>query len=51
MTPANLCGAYTHELYDVTTGSPLALDTGVFTNDLAVSTKWLSVATTDLMKA
>ena len=50
--PANLCGAYTHELYDVTTGSPLALDAGVFpSEDLVSSTKSLSVATTDFAKA
>lgn len=46
------CGAYTHELYDATSGSPLALDVDVFpSEDLASSTKSLTVATTDFAKA
>ena len=42
------CGALTHELFDVTSGTPLALNSNVFpASDLISATKSLTVATTD----
>lgn len=50
-TYGNLCGSLTHEIWDVRTGSRVALDAAVFTlNDLSLSTKTLDVYTDDFGK-
>lgn len=42
------CGAYTHEIVDVSTGSELVPDSGVFTVDTASATKTLTTETSQV---
>ncbi len=48
--PSSLCGAIVHELYDVTSGSALALDPLLFTWSTSGNTETLSAITNDLSK-
>ena len=52
MSAPDPCGAFTHELWDVTSGSPVAVDSAVFSSiDVASSTKTMTVYSADPAKA